>query len=1493
MRNKPRSRRLKAARAEIGPRQLERLEDRCVLAPLIQFGTTVEPLFGSGTFSPLGFVSLRLLSTQTGRIEADPTGAFGGDVFVVSRGTNVGSGGLDPTAQGDLPGQIYRVDPYAGSGFGLGIGSPANNRRLFATVPGNGGSLGFGGYENWYDIAFDATGNFNSVTGQPTVFVSTSDAPTTGQPINPRNAIYAFRADGSSVLTSGGLPAPFAFAGSDNNQSGLLDNHPTVLAIAPNDSFGDALYSLDSRCDNPPGVDCTDGDGNVIYQVSASALNTPLPVALDTAPSLLNDHVEDVIPLLPLAPAQNNDLDPRAVVFDPNRGIILSGQFGEPAFQLYGGMFVASSDVELTDTGLSRIVQFPALNFPPLDVTPPLSVRARVIGDMTFDPVGYFGGGLFFTDYVARSLNRLNIDPVTGASVITPVANNFNVLIPTQFAATDPPGITPQQAYLDAFSVTFSADGEIMFVSDRDGIWAFYADTLANTAAGTAIGLTDVRELHAPYTGRGLGAAIIDSGVDGSHLGFQGTVAAGFNPFFPGTGNIDTDGHGTAVAGIVHQIAPDAIIVPINTLGFTFTNQDLYNSVRYIRDNPFVDDPRTFEVEQIPIVSVNMSLGIRSATDSDNNLDSDRQAFDVDRSITIPLKSIFQDYRSVHGLGIVPVGSAGNEGGLFNGMDGSIIPAVLNEVIDVVASYPFGPTPPLNGPPLTLGGTLRCTPDATAFGTDTLAYTGKINAFSSRNQVSDFAAPGTCVSTYAVSLLGPQAGPGAVGTALPLAPIAPNFNGTSASSPIVAGHFVFGFDVVAQWTAVAARGGVIAANDPALADLHQYLVRDLSSAPGSDINLAIGGALPDFASYLNPDGINAILQWTAIPREDVNIGASITTPTGTEDDVEQQRLLNSTRYRTYSHLNMANFISAVEGSVALRYFQANPAQLALLDASGGSAGVITINDIDRFVADNTRDASARAMARLLGGGDRIARVNRLAFLDIVQDERQNGGIVVSQIGTLISRLLPGNRDFVITDRHSSANRAYALDSTALRNYHDLNFLSRSTMLSPSFPAEFRNFSPADFSFGSRGASRLSFATLGRSPDAPVLFRPQIYRRTGEAGSNPMMRHGSGITLLDQSIRVEPGSNDLAAVSDDGAEFVYRRDAGGRVIEYERENDGAWTRSDVNLVSGSRHLIQSDVVAIDLQGAGNRAVFGIDGDGHVIEHVFRGPSITVSDITALVPNGLVVGGLAGYRVSLNGLDSIRLFGVNSDGELIEFRGTGGIWTVRNVSLSSNGPRLRATVSAVGGMAPAGGELAFAYALSQDGQVIEHLRKDDRWVARNLSARTGAPALQGGLAGDVHRGPNGRVRQVVGLDARGNVIRFHKEGRGGWQVETVNIESDGPRLRGELGIVYDANADSTLLYGHDRRDRLVEYTLSHDAWRWQRDNDLLDSNRNGDVAVSRDHRVAYSEMVDGALAEYWFGASEWNSRRIERDQSTLAGLDGSTESSRLVDLALTSL
>ncbi len=866
----------------------ERLEERCLLSPVLHAGTNV-----NGPITPQleGFVSVRLISTVTGRIEADPTGAFGNDIFVISRGTINPLGGLLGGIIEDEPGTIYRVDPFGAGGAAFGLGSASSNVSVFAKLPVREGGLGFGGYTNWFDLAFDPSGSFDKINGQPTLFVSTVDISTTidEQGVNPNNAVYAFTPDGELVSPI------YAVATEDKVISipGTLDNCPAVLAVAPNDMFGSNLYIMDARDDNPGGTSAPEGEGIVFWSVSPDLVaTTGTPVLLDDV-AKVTDHVDAIVP------SPQDDLDPRALVFDPNRGIILGGMYGEPAFRLYGGMFVASTDLERTN--LTRILWFPSLIDPPVDIfiapagapiAGPDDATAvylpgvdYIIGDMAFDPVGFFGGGICFTDYVSGGVWQLTVD-ATDPTVysLTLFADNFDVASPPS-PATD---AQAAEVYEDAFSITFSPDGQYMYVSDRDGIWAFEGSTLQNTPAGSYYGLRDVRELRAPYTGSGFAAAIIDTGVDAAHLGFQGTVAPGYDPMIPGPANYNDDpsGHGTAVAGIVHQIVPDAVITPV-MWRVTGPAREEYDALRYLRGNPFVDDPRTPQVERVPIVAANMSIAIRIAPEPDVwAVDNERHAFELARGLTISLKSLMQDLRHVHRYGLVPVAAAGNEGYTFNALSGTDFPAVLNEAVEVIAAYPFGPTPPLPAPPLTFDGLVRHILDPFDF----VAFPGKIPSFSNRNIISDYAAPGMAVSTFAPSgYLGPVTGPADRSPAL--APLEPQFDGTSAVAPFVTGAFVFGFDVIDTWVKVANRGGRLGPTDPVLSSLYGYLTRSIyversGQAGGVDrsfTGLLKLGPIPNLREYLNIDGINAILQWTAVPREDADLVG--------DDLVEQPRMI--------------------------------------------------------------------------------------------------------------------------------------------------------------------------------------------------------------------------------------------------------------------------------------------------------------------------------------------------------------------------------------------------------------------------------------------------------------------------------------------------------------------------------------------------------------------------------------------------------------------------
>ena len=103
---------------------------------------------------------------------------------------------------------------------------------------------------------------------------------------------------------------------------------------------------------------------------------------------------------------------------------------------------------------------------------------------------------------------------------------------------------------------------------------AHRGDPLQNLQWGLA-------QIHGPEawsksTGRGVIVAVVDSGVDATHPDLQGHVLKGVDLVHPnGSDQMDLDGHGTGVAGIIGAIrdngqgiagvAPDVKILPVKT----------------------------------------------------------------------------------------------------------------------------------------------------------------------------------------------------------------------------------------------------------------------------------------------------------------------------------------------------------------------------------------------------------------------------------------------------------------------------------------------------------------------------------------------------------------------------------------------------------------------------------------------------------------------------------------------------------------------------------------------------------------------------------------------------------------------------------------------------------------------------------------------------------------------------------------------------------------
>src|SRR5687768_11790216 len=76
-------------------------------------------------------------------------------------------------------------------------------------------------------------------------------------------------------------------------------------------------------------------------------------------------------------------------------------------------------------------------------------------------------------------------------------------------------------------------------------------------------------------TGRGVKVAIIDSGIDNTHPAVAGSVRGWAEPVVDDEGAVryesaphtDLFGHGTACAGVIHRIAPDAELYSVRVLG--------------------------------------------------------------------------------------------------------------------------------------------------------------------------------------------------------------------------------------------------------------------------------------------------------------------------------------------------------------------------------------------------------------------------------------------------------------------------------------------------------------------------------------------------------------------------------------------------------------------------------------------------------------------------------------------------------------------------------------------------------------------------------------------------------------------------------------------------------------------------------------------------------------------------------------------------------------
>lgn len=1132
---------------------IQQLEERQVLtpivtinAPLVTFtaaATPTNPILGTVTVTPnagtalttsaAAYTSVAQLTPISSfgndivHIQAGPGGDFGSGVYAISRGAGENANAIN------RPGVIYRVDPATGKAsvfFDL-------NTVISQLEPGGNASNSAGaatGLVNWYSIAFDPEGYFD---GRPSMFVTSIDR------LDPnKNAIFRIGPDGSFM----GMFVQFSNTGT---ASGFTRGPSSILVPPPEqqtflrgmlvgDGFSASTEGFAALFFNanqfrpgtnlsgaalPPGVTATNLTFGPQVGITSASLEYP-----DSVYSAFTDFGTPGAGGIPAAPGLsgiqglggelliNNGTpivttytqagaatpDTAAAIITPFR------RFEDIAYDQYGYFSYGTTVTVNAATGVTTVgsqtptyvgnlfasdlgtgLSTPVTPVAPLPTTPPVNVPIQGSGTIGVTTDGSGNVVPIFTNGNTTGGSNIGgrIVRISPSGVVTTFASGFHTSgdqVSSAFAKSD-------------LSITFSADGTILYAADDDGIWQFKTVTdLASSTTGSLVGLNDLRSLGVPYNGQDSAVAVVDTGVDALSPPLRSRVSNGFNTYNNGFGNDDlaastgttatsagANGHGTPVAGVITQFVPQTTIDPINifapnlatsaggtatTLASATTGNELYNGMKYLTQNPFVNDPVRPNT-QARVIAANFGFGTTTTYDTEGS------AFRSAKQLIISLKNQLKRFRS---LGIAPIAAAGQFGGTtstataatgtLGNANGISLPAVLNEVISVTGSYPFpftgtatsspidpgtGVVPRPVGPVLLFGNgtTITGLQNQAIVTPDVVIFKDKILATSNRSVTTDFSAPEIDVPTFGRTFTGD----GHVHNVFNLA-------GTSYSSAVVTGSYALTSSAIDYWTNLAKSGTTVDA----------YLTQPVG------VNTLNYGPhqLIDLTAYSNPDAINAILQWTAVPITDTpNAADAISLPT----------LFGGVNYREYSRVDVGNAVAAIEGTVALNYLIAHN-DLTLIDTNKDN--LITAQELQTFTDNATTMGvpEAGAMARLLGGTATIPTTGfqstavgelpdqpdvlqrRFNFFDYAADGQLNGVLSIPQLTVLAKNLLPAPDAFVVNDRQRSSINGYLLDPTPRRSYSDLQHIKPTYAFVPaSVVKRFRNISPAQFGVGKK------------------------------------------------------------------------------------------------------------------------------------------------------------------------------------------------------------------------------------------------------------------------------------------------------------------------------------------------------------------------------------------------------------------------------------------
>ena len=334
-------------------------------------------------------------------------------------------------------------------------------------------------------------------------------------------------------------------------------------------------------------------------------------------------------------------------------------------------------------------------------------------------------------------------------------------LITSRFLNLNSIKIKNKFSYQHGFSAEVSLDGLEKLLADDD-VLQVYEDRKRKPMLAQGIPLMQGSTVRQSYGGDGVSIAILDTGIDYNHpmLGGGGfpnaKVLGGTDTGEDDSDPIDSNGHGTAVAGIaagnepnpfvgdyVGGVAPNAKLYALKITwsdGLAY-DSDVIEAIEWCITHQY-DDPAN------PIKIINISFGGDKYTGYCDN---------YDESMQIGAQAV--DNARQAGISIFV--SSGNDGYT----DAMAAPACYSGVVSVGEVYDSNVGS--SGPWLTDAGSC----------TDSTTYSDLVTCYSNSSSTLDLLAPGS--NAYTLDVLGSGGKePGAYN---------PDFGGTSAASPYAAG----------------------------------------------------------------------------------------------------------------------------------------------------------------------------------------------------------------------------------------------------------------------------------------------------------------------------------------------------------------------------------------------------------------------------------------------------------------------------------------------------------------------------------------------------------------------------------------------------------------------------------------------------------------------------------------------------------------------------------